>query len=36
MANYSDVLLTSDHDRTLTAPDATIPKRNLEAIQYFM
>ena len=36
MANYCDVLLTSDHDRTLTAPDSTIPQRNLEAIQYFM
>lgn len=33
---YSDVLLTVDFDRTLTAPDSTIPQRNIEAIQYFM
>lgn len=33
---FSDVLLTVDYDRTLTAPDSTIPQRNLEAIQYFM
>ncbi len=36
MADYRDVLLTSDHDRTLTAPNSTIPQRNLEAIRYFM
>ena len=29
---FSDVLLTVDFDRTLTAPDSTIPQRNLEAI----
>ena len=33
---FSDVLLTVDFDRTLTAPDSTIPQRNLEAIEYFM
>lgn len=33
---FSDVLLTVDFDRTLTAPDSTIPIRNLEAIAYFM
>lgn len=33
---YSDVLLTVDYDRTLTAPDSTIPQRNIEAIRYFM
>ena len=33
---FSDVLLTVDYDRTLTAPDSTIPRRNLEAIRYFM
>lgn len=33
---FSDILLTVDFDRTLTAPDSTIPQRNLEAIQYFM
>lgn len=33
---FSDVLLTVDFDRTLTAPDSTIPKRNIEAIEYFM
>ena len=36
MAKYTDVLLTSDYDRTLTAPDATIPEKNLEAIRHFM
>ena len=33
---FSDVLLTVDYDRTMTAPDSTIPPRNLEAIRYFM
>lgn len=33
---FSDVLLTVDYDRTLTAPDSTIPERNLEAIRYFI
>ena len=33
---FSDVLLTVDFDRTITAPDSTIPQRNLEAIEYFM
>ena len=32
---FSDVLLTVDFDRTLTAPDSTVPERNLEAIRYF-
>ncbi len=36
MADYSNILLTVDFDRTLTAPDTTIPERNLEAIRYFM
>jgi len=36
MAAFSDVLLTVDYDRTLTAPDSTIPQRNLEAIRYFI
>ena len=36
MGKFSDVLLTVDFDRTLTAPDSTIPQRNLEAIEYFM
>ena len=34
--DFSDVLLTVDYDRTLTAPDSTIPPRNLEAIRYFI
>ena len=34
--DFSDVLLTVDYDRTLTAPDSTIPQRNLEAIRYFI
>ena len=33
---FSDILLTVDIDRTLTAPDGSIPARNLEAIGYFM
>ena len=33
---FSDILLTADYDRTLTAPDSTVPERNLEAIRYFM
>ena len=36
MGIYSDILLTVDYDRTLTAPDSSIPKRNLEAIEYFI
>lgn len=36
MGIYSDILLTVDFDRTLTAPDSTIPERNLTAIRYFM
>ena len=33
---FSDILLSCDFDRTLTAPDSTIPQRNLDAIRYFM
>ena len=33
---FSDILLTVDFDRTLTAPDSTIPQRNIEAIRYFI
>ncbi len=33
---FSDILLTVDFDRTLTAPDSSIPERNLEAIRYFI
>ena len=36
MGIFSDVLLTVDFDRTLTAPNSTIPERNLEAIRYFI
>ena len=36
MGIFSDVLLTVDFDRTLTAPDSTIPQRNLDAIRYFI
>ena len=36
MGIFSDVLLTVDYDRTLTATDSTIPERNLEAVRYFM
>ena len=36
MGIFSDILLTVDYDRTLTAPDSSIPERNLEAIRYFI
>lgn len=36
MADYSDILLTVDYDRTLTGPDSRIPRRNIEAIEYFI
>lgn len=36
MGLFSDILLTVDFDRTLTAPDSSIPQRNLEAIRYFI
>ena len=36
MGKFSDILLTVDFDRTLTAPDSTIPERNLTAIRYFI
>lgn len=36
MTDFSKVLLTVDFDRTLTAPDSTVPERNIEAIRYFM
>ena len=36
MPDFSDILLTVDFDRTLTAPDASIPERNLDAIRYFI
>ena len=32
---FDDFLITADFDHTLTGPDGTIPKRNLEAIRYF-
>ena len=36
MGIFSDVLLTVDYDRTLTAIDSTIPERNLNAIRFFI
>ena len=33
---FSDILITCDFDRSLTAMDSTIPARNIEAIRYFM
>ncbi len=33
---FSDILITSDFDHTLTARDSSVPKRNIEAIEYFM
>ncbi len=36
MGRFSQVLLTADFDRTLTAPDSSIPERNLLAIREFI
>ena len=36
MGIYSDILLTVDFDRTLTAPDSSIPRRNIDAINHFI
>ena len=36
MGKFDHILLTVDFDRTLTAPDSTVPERNLEAIRYFI
>ena len=33
---FRDILLAVDFDRTLTAKDASVPERNIEAICYFM
>lgn len=34
--DFSDILLTVDYDRTLTAPDSSIPERNIQAIRHFI
>jgi len=36
MIDFSDILLASDYDRTLTGFDGKIPAANLEAIRFFM
>lgn len=36
MTDFSDVLFVADFDRTITAPDSTIPQANIDAIRYFM
>ena len=36
MPDFSHILFVSDYDHTLTDPDSVIPKRNLDAIEYFM
>jgi len=36
MPDFSDILLASDYDRTLTCFDGTIPPANREAVRYFM
>lgn len=36
MGKYSDILITSDFDRTLTGTDGKIPQANLDAIEEFM
>ena len=35
MKDFSDILFVSDFDRTLTAPDSSIPQANLDAIRSF-
>lgn len=36
MGIFSEILLCVDYDRTLTAPDSSVPRRNVEAIEYFI
>lgn len=36
MPDFRDYLIASDYDRTMTANDGTIPKANLEAVDYFI
>ena len=36
MADFSQVLLTVDYDRTLTGPDSKVPQRNVEAVRWFI
>ena len=36
MGIFSDILLCSDYDHTMTAPDGSIPQRNQDALRYFM
>lgn len=36
MGRYSDILIVSDWDRTVTAPDRSIPSANTEAVLRFM
>lgn len=36
MADFSDILLTVDYDRTLTGPDSKVPERNVEAVRWFI
>ncbi len=33
---FSDILFTADFDHTTSARDSSVPRRNLEAIEYFM
>ena len=35
MTDFSDVLFVADFDRTITAPDSTIPQANIDAIRCF-
>ena len=36
MTDFSDILLVADFDRTITAPDSSIPAANLDALRRFM
>ena len=35
MTNFSDILFVADFDRTITAPDSSIPRANIDAIRSF-
>ena len=35
MNDFSDILMVADFDRTITAPDSSIPQANIDAIRYF-
>ena len=36
MGRFDGILIASDFDRTLTDPNGNVPKRNLDALRFFM